>query len=224
MSRPVIQLEDVATRFGDNWVHDGLSLSISSNRIVALVGPSGCGKTTLLREVLLLQPIERGHIYLSGQKFSSGELTDKQIRWFACRTGMMFQHGALFSAMTVLENVMFPLMEYSDFSKQTMQQLAALKLSMVGLEPEAFSLMPSSLSGGMRKRVALARALALDPEVLLLDEPSAGLDPKSAFELDQLILQLKESLGLTIVMVTHDLDTIWGIVDEVGVKCRFMIR
>ena len=211
----VIRIENLGTHFMGRWVHRGLNLSIKSNRIIAIAGPSGCGKTTLLREILLLQPINEGKIHLLGECISGAHVSEQQIRFFACQMGMMFQQSALFSSLTVLENVMFPFMEYSDFKKETIVELARLKLTLVGFPEEVFYLQPSELSGGMKKRVALARALALDPKILLLDEPSAGLDPKSAYELDQLIRQLQESLKLTVVMVTHDLDTIWGIVDEV---------
>ena len=213
---PIIHIEKLGTNFDGRWVHRHLDLSIEPNRIVSLIGASGCGKTTLLREILLLQPIDEGKIYLMGECISSVDVSENQRRRFACQMGMMFQHGALFSAMTVLENVMFPLMEYTDFERSTIGEIARLKIAMTGLSVgEVAHLYPSALSGGMRKRVALARALALDPKILMLDEPSAGLDPKGACELDILIKTLQQSLGLTVIMITHDLDTIWGIVDEV---------
>ena len=213
---PIIRVEQLGTNFDGRWVHRNLDLSIESNRIVSLIGASGCGKTTLLREILLLQPISEGKIYLMGECISGVDVSENQRRQFACHMGMMFQHGALFSAMTVLENVMFPLIEYTDFDRTTIQEIARLKIAMTGLvASDVVDLYPAALSGGMRKRVALARALALDPKILMLDEPSAGLDPKGASELDVLIKTLQTSLGLTVIMITHDLDTIWGIVDEV---------
>jgi len=213
---PIIRIEKLGTSFDSCWVHHDLDLSIASNRIVALIGASGCGKTTLLREILLLQPISDGKIYFMGECISGIDVSENQRRRFACQMGMLFQHGALFSAMTVLENVMFPLLEYTDFDRETLREIASLKITMTGLvASEVANLYPAALSGGMRKRVALARALALDPKILMLDEPSSGLDPKGAYELDMLIQTLQKSLDLTVIMITHDLDTIWGIVDEV---------
>ncbi len=215
-AEPIVRIENLGTNFAGRWIHRHLDLAIEPNRIVSLIGASGCGKTTLLREILLLQPISEGKIYLMGDCISGVNISENQRRQFACHMGMMFQQGALFSAMTVLENVMFPLMEYTDFDRATIREIARLKIAMTGLVAgDVADLYPSALSGGMRKRVALARALALDPKILMLDEPSAGLDPKGAYELDVLIKTLQESLGLTVIMITHDLDTIWGIVDEV---------
>jgi phospholipid/cholesterol/gamma-HCH transport system ATP-binding protein len=213
--QPIIDIKDLGTCFDGVWVHKDLNLTIYPHLITAIIGGSGSGKTTLIHEILMLQPVTEGEIYLLGQKIS--DLCDDEVkrRQFASQMGMMFQGGALFSALTALENVMFPLQEYTRFSRDIVIDLARLKLKMVGLNEDAYHKYPSQLSGGMLKRVALARTLALDPEIIFLDEPSAGLDPHSGYALDQLILQLKHDLNLSIIMITHDLESIWRIVDEV---------
>lgn len=213
--QPIIEVKNLGTCFDGVWVHKNLNLTIYPHRITSIIGGSGSGKTTLIREILMLQPVTEGEIFLLGQKIS--DLCDDEIkrRQFASHMGMMFQGGALFSALTALENVMFPLQEYTSFSRDIVIDLARLKLKMVGLSEDAYAKYPSQLSGGMLKRVALARTLALDPEIIFLDEPSAGLDPHSTYELDQLILKLKHDLNLSIIMITHDLESIWRIVDEV---------
>lgn len=212
---PLIEVKGLGTQFGKDWVHKNLDLQIQSNRIITIIGDSGCGKTTLVREILLLQEITEGEIYLKGNKICDPHGPCKNAKHFTSKMGMMFQHGALFSGLTCLENVMFPLLEYTDYSKNTIAEIARLKLSMAGLSEEAHNKYPAELSGGMLKRTALARTIALDPEIIFLDEPSAGLDPEGAHELDKLIKGLKEFLNITIIMITHDLDSIWSIADEI---------
>ncbi|WP_108652442.1 ABC transporter ATP-binding protein [Dongshaea marina] len=211
----IIRVEGLGTCFDDLWVHKNLDLEIRERRIIAIIGDSGCGKTTLIREILMLQQVTEGGIYLYGEQIAGIPLSELQIKKFTSHMGMMFQQGALFSSLTVLENVMFPLSEYTNFDNRHIENIAKLKLKMVGLSESSFAKMPAELSGGMLKRTALARTLALDPKIIFLDEPSAGLDPQGAYELDQLIKGLQESLDLTVIIITHDLDTIWGIVDEV---------
>ena len=210
-------MKDVSLKLGNEWVHEHLSLTVEPDRIVALMGDSGCGKTTLMREILRLQYIHSGSIYFKGQCVQGIDVKDsfELTRLLTSKIAMMFQTGALFTSMTVLENVMFPLQEFSNFSKKDMKALASIKLHMVGLDASAFSKYPAQLSGGMIKRTAIARTLILDPEVLFLDEPTAGLDPLGADAFDQMILQLQQNLKLTILMVTHDVSSVINIVDEV---------
>lgn len=211
---PVIEIKNLGTCFDGIWVHKHLDLTIHANKIVTIIGASGCGKTTLMREILMLQPITEGEIYIASEKITNYNIEDQKTKFMLSKIGVMFQHGALFSSLTVLENVMFPLIEYTNFSKATIKELATIKLQLTGLPETAYKNYPKEISGGMLKRVALARALALDPKVLFLDEPTTGLDPNSASALDELILGLKQQLGLTVIMITHDLDSIWGISDE----------
>lgn len=211
----VIQIRDVVTRFGAAVVHNGISLDVRRGEILALAGGSGCGKSTLLREIIMLQKPDSGAIdVLDNDVLNLDEAGAHRLRR---RMGVMFQHGALFSGLTVAENVGAPLREYSDLSTSLIDEIAALKLALVGLTRESGAKYPSEISGGMRKRAAMARAIALDPELVFLDEPTAGLDPQSADGIDDLVLRLKELLGLTVIVVTHDLDTLWRVADRVAV-------
>lgn len=214
VTEPVIEVKDLKTYLGQSWVLQGVDLTVKRGEILGLVGGSGSGKSTLLRSLLLLLTPAAGSLRLFGQDILHCQ--PAQLRQIRRRWAMMFQQGALFSSLTVLENVAFPLQEYTHLSQATIRAIAALKLALVGLPQQAAHKFPSELSGGMLKRAALARALALDPELLFLDEPTAGLDPQSASGLDELVLQLKETLGLTLVIVTHDLDTLWQITDRVA--------
>jgi len=210
----IIEMENVGVLLGGHWVHKDLNLTVNRGEILAIVGGSGAGKSTLLREILLLQPIATGKIKVFGKDLatlSSKETISIQKRW-----GVLFQEGALFTSLTLLENVAFPLHEHTDLDDATIEQLALLKIIAAGLPIDSAIKYPSELSGGMQKRAALARATVMEPELLLLDEPTAGLDPQGAAALDELVLNLRETLGLTIVMVTHDLDSLWRVTDRVA--------
>jgi len=214
-SEIIIEISKLRTQFGSTIIHDDLNLTIHRGEIVALIGGSGTGKSTLLREIILLEQPIAGSIQVLGQEVL--HLNNEQSLWLRRRCGVMFQNGALFSSLTVAENVALPLREHTRLSKSFIQELAAFKIALVGLPAQAGDKYPAQLSGGMIKRAAVARALALDPEILFLDEPTAGLDPIGADALDDLIIRLKESLGLTVVIVTHDLDSLWKVTDRVAV-------
>lgn len=213
VAESVIEVRDVSTTLGGRSIHRGLSLSVAHGEVIALIGGSGTGKSVLLREIIGLLRPRTGSIDLFGQSVldSSGE----QMNLLRRRFGVLFQDGALFSSLTVEDNVATPLFEHTNLPHAICRQLARLKLALVGLAPDVAARQPSTLSGGMRKRVALARALALDPELLFLDEPTSGLDPISARAFDALIRLLADSLGLTVFLVTHDLDTLFSIIDRV---------
>jgi phospholipid/cholesterol/gamma-HCH transport system ATP-binding protein len=213
--RPLIEVRDVKVGFGDTIVLDGLSLDVRRGEILGFVGASGSGKSVLLRTILGLTPKQAGTISVLGKDLSDVSASDKID--VDMRMGVLFQHGALFSAMNVLENVMVPMREYLDLSPQLMRELAFFKLSLVGLEPESAMQLPSQLSGGMIKRAGLARALALDPDIVFLDEPTSGLDPIGAANFDELIVNLRDTLGLTVYMVTHDLDSLFSACDRIAV-------
>jgi phospholipid/cholesterol/gamma-HCH transport system ATP-binding protein len=215
MSKPAIAIRDLHTRFGETWVHKGIELDIEAGDMVALVGGSGSGKTTLLRQMVGLLTPTKGDIRLFGEPLFGGDvLRERALRR---RFGVLFQHGALFSAFNVFDNIAFPLRELDRFDEATIRDLVMLKLEMVELLPRHALLTPAELSGGMVKRVALARALALEPELLLLDEPTAGLDPDRSDSFVRLIRMLGEELGLTVVLVTHDLDTLAALATRVAV-------
>lgn len=211
----VIELKDIKTSFGDHVVHAGLDLEVKRGEIFALIGGSGSGKSTLLNELLLLQRPDSGSIKVLGADLL--KITAEEILAIRKRCGVMFQHGGLFGALTVNENIGLPLREHTELDDVLIDELAAWKLSMTGLEPEVGAMYPTELSGGMMKRASLARALALDPELVFLDEPTSGLDPASAGEVDELILKMRDLFGLTIVMITHDLDLLWQVADRVAV-------
>jgi phospholipid/cholesterol/gamma-HCH transport system ATP-binding protein len=214
-SRPVIEIGKVSTRFGGHVVHDELDLEVRSSEIFALIGGSGSGKSTLLREMILLQRPDSGSIRVLGADLEG--LGGEEALALRQRWGVMFQHGGLFGSLTVTENVGLPLREHTGLEDPLIDEIAAWKLAMTGLAPEVGAQYPSELSGGMMKRASLARALALDPELLFLDEPTAGLDPDSAAGVDELVRKLRDLFGLTIVMITHDLDLLWQVADRVAV-------
>lgn len=212
MNSEIIKVSNLVTQFGPNKIHDGVSITIGSGEIYGILGGSGSGKSTLLKEMILLLRPESGEISFFGQNIltmNSASLTKLRQQW-----GVLFQGGALYTSLTVTENIAVQLKEYSDLPAALIYDIVQMKINMVGLPQHAGSLYPSELSGGMVKRVALARALAMDPVLLFLDEPTSGLDPVSANMFDQLILDLRDMLGLTIVMVTHDLESIKTTVDR----------
>jgi len=209
----IIEARSVETKFGDVVVHRDVSFSISEPSVVALIGGSGCGKSVLLREIVGLLRPTGGKTFLFGTDIWGAD--QAALHAVRMRFGVLFQNGALFSALNVCDNVAVPLREQSDLPESLVEEMVCLRLGLSGLPEGTAMKMPSELSGGMRKRVALARALALEPEVLFLDEPTSGLDPINARGFDQLVRTLCDSLGITVVLVTHDLDTLWGIVDRV---------
>lgn len=211
----VIDIRNLHTSYGDAVVHEDVSLSVQRGETFALVGGSGCGKSTLLRAIIMLLKPSSGSIRVFGQEVIG--LNDEQALPLRRRWGVMFERGALFGSLTVAENVALVLREHTRLSPRLINEVVALKIALTGLPSSAAGKYPSELSGGMRKRAALARAIALDPELLFLDEPTAGLDPLSAAGIDELVLSLHDALGLTIMMVTHDLDSLWRVADRVGV-------
>jgi phospholipid/cholesterol/gamma-HCH transport system ATP-binding protein len=212
---PVVELRGLSTRFGKTWIHRNVDLAVERGQMVALVGGSGSGKTTLLRQMVGLLRPTGGEVRLFGEPLLAGGRVEQTRR--RRRFGMLFQHGALFSALNVFDNVAFPLREAGVASNGEIRDLVALKLAMVEIATTDALRMPAELSGGMIKRVALARALALEPELLLLDEPTAGLDPDRSEGFVNLIRSLHRQLGLTVVLVTHDLDTLAAMATEVAV-------
>lgn len=209
----VIEVRDIVTRFGTQTVHDGLSFSISSGQVVALIGGSGCGKSTLLREIIHLQKPTSGQTFLFGE--SVWGIEEERLNKILARIGVLFQNGALFSSLSVGENVAAPMIEQGQLPANIVSRLVRLRLALAGLSSSVANKRPGELSGGMRKRVALARAMALEPEILFLDEPTSGLDPINARAFDSLVRTLADSLGLTVFMVTHDLDTLAGVADRI---------
>jgi phospholipid/cholesterol/gamma-HCH transport system ATP-binding protein len=211
----IISVRDVVNRFGTQTVHDGVSFDVYAGEVFGIVGGSGSGKSVLLKTMLGLRKPDSGSVEVEGRDIT--RMSERELRAVKQRYGVTFQHGALFTSLTVTENIILPLVESLRLQEATLQSLAELRLRMVGLPVEAGAKYPAQLSGGMIKRAALARALALDPVLLFLDEPTAGLDPIAATAFDDLVLYLRRTLGLTVVMVTHDLDTLARTCDRVAV-------
>lgn len=211
----VIEARGICNRFGTQSVHEQLDLDLYRGEILAVVGGSGSGKSVLLRSIIGLRRPNEGQVKVFGEDLVT--LNDEQRSKVERRFGVLFQKGALFSSLTVTENVALPLIEHAGLSRADAEHLAGVKLALAGLPISAADKYPSSLSGGMIKRAALARALALDPDILFLDEPTAGLDPIGAAAFDQLILTLRDALGLSVFLITHDLDTLYTITDRVAV-------
>jgi phospholipid/cholesterol/gamma-HCH transport system ATP-binding protein len=212
---PLLEVRGLVNRFGAQIVHDGLDMTVERGEVFGIVGGSGSGKSVLLRSILGLQRPKAGDVLLMGRKLN--ELSRDELKQVKAGYGVTFQQGALFSALTVLQNVQLPMLEHLSLSPRALDELALLKIRLVGLADDAARKYPAQLSGGMVKRAALARALALDPQLLMLDEPTAGLDPISAAAFDELLMDLRGQLGLTVIMITHDLDTIFRTCNRVGV-------
>ncbi|WP_321467713.1 ATP-binding cassette domain-containing protein [Halarcobacter sp.] len=208
----MIKVRNISTAFDKKIVHDNISFDIKKGEIFGILGGSGSGKSVLLRQIIMLDEIQSGTIEIFGKNINS--LNMKQRHNVKKDWGVLFQFGALFSSLTVLENIGIMLKENTNFSQDLIDDIAYTKLNMVGLDPSVGKLYPEELSGGMKKRVALARALALDPKILFLDEPTSGLDPASAKAFDTLIAQLRDMLGLTVVIITHELNTIKNVLDR----------
>jgi phospholipid/cholesterol/gamma-HCH transport system ATP-binding protein len=219
---PIIAIHGLVNRFGRQVIHDGLDLEVWRGEVMGVVGGSGTGKSVLLRTIIGLNRPAAGRITVLGEevtRLSAAEWQRMQTRW-----GVLFQGGALFSSLTVAENIQVPLKEHTDLPRSIVDEITALKIRLVGLPADAGGKYPSEISGGMRKRAGLARSLALDPELLFLDEPTAGLDPIGAAAFDQLIGDLQKSLGLTVFMVTHDLDSLHAICDRIAVLVDRKVR
>jgi len=213
--KPMVEAIGIVNRFGTQVVHDHLDMTIVENEVFGIVGGSGTGKSVLLRTILGLQRPQEGVIRLEGRDIT--KMSEDELRAVKARYGVTFQQGALFSSLTVMQNVQLPMIEHVHLTPRMRDELAMLKIRLVGLSPEAAQKYPSQLSGGMVKRAALARALALDPRLLFLDEPTSGLDPISAASFDELMMELQGQLRLTVVMITHDLDSIFRTCNRVGV-------
>ena len=211
----IIEVRDVQTIFGDKVVHNGLNLTINEGEIFGLLGPSGCGKTTLLREMVMLQEFHCGSINILGNDISN--ISQQSAQTLRREWGVLFQAGALFSSLSIRDNIALPLIEYTDLSAKMIDEIVKFKINLVGLKVGDANLFPSQISGGMKKKAGLARALAMDPKLLFLDEPTSGLDPISAREFDELILKLRSLLGLSIVMVSHDLESIYSTLDRAAI-------
>lgn len=213
--QPVIRIRGLVNAFGDAVIHDHLDLDVRRGEVLGVVGGSGAGKSVLLRSIVGLNHPQAGSIKVFGQETAEGDGED--LRGLQLRWGVLFQEGALFSSQTVAQNIQVPMRRWTAMSEEMMDELAAMKLALVGLPPDAGAKYPSEISGGMKKRAGLARALALDPELLFLDEPTSGLDPISAAQFDDLVRNLQRSLGLTVFLVTHDLDSLRAVCDRIAV-------
>ena len=211
----MIKVDNVVTRFGARTIHDGVSLQINENEIFAILGESGSGKSVLMKEMIMLMEPSAGEISVLGKSLKGISFKDAQT--LRSDWGVLFQFGALYSSLTIAENIEVQLKEFTNISKMMRDKLVQSKLALVGLEPYVGALYPSELSGGMVKRAALARALAMEPKLLFLDEPTSGLDPIGARNFDALIVELRDLLGITVVIITHDLDSIFSIVDRLAV-------
>jgi len=208
----IIKVENIVTKFDHQLVHDGVSFEVKKSEIFGILGGSGAGKSTLMRQLIMLQKFHSGSIDILGE--SIRDIDSEGAQRLRQKWAVLFQFGALYSSMNVLENIALPLWEYTNLPSELIENIAMTKLSMVGLPSSAAYLYPRELSGGMKKRVGLARSLALDPELLFLDEPTSGLDPSSAEAFDRLIVELRDMLGFSVVIVTHDLDTIKTVLDR----------
>ena len=215
MAEALIEVRGLVNRFGAQVVHDHLDMTVERGEVFGIVGGSGSGKSVLLRSILGLQRPRAGEVRMLGRDLT--QLSTPELKDIKATYGVTFQQGALFSSLTVLQNVQLPMLEHLQLSPRALDELALLKVRLVGLTDEAARKFPAQLSGGMVKRAALARALALDPQLLMLDEPTAGLDPISAAAFDELLMDLRQQLGLTVIMITHDLDTIFRTCNRVGV-------
>jgi len=215
VQKKIIEVSNVVTAFGNNIVHDGVSLHVNEGEIYGFLGPSGCGKTTLMREIIMLENFKSGSIILLDEKIEKIRMRAAQqlrMQW-----GVLFQSNALFTSLTVAENIALSLKEFTNLSQETINDIVAFKIDIVGLKQFDGTLYPSEISGGMKKKAALARALVMDPKILFLDEPTSGLDPISAREFDTLIVKLRDLLNLTVVMVSHDLTSINNTLDRMAV-------
>jgi phospholipid/cholesterol/gamma-HCH transport system ATP-binding protein len=213
--KKIIEISNVVTKFGDNIVHDGINLHVNEGEIYGLLGPSGCGKSVLMREMIMLEDFQSGSIELLGQKIES--IRTRAAQHLRLKWGVLFQSNALFTSLTVAENIALSLQEYTDLSEVIIRDIVAFKIDIVGLKQSDGNLYPSQISGGMKKKAALARALAMDPKILFLDEPTSGLDPISAREFDTLIVKLRDLLNLSVLMVSHDLTSINHTLDRMAV-------
>ncbi len=214
MDKVVVEVKNITTKFGEKVVHNGVSLHVNEGEIYGLLGGSGSGKSTLLNEMIMLLKPNSGDIKILGK--SVIDISYKDALYLKHNWGVLFQTGALFSSLNVKENIDVLLKEYTDLDQKIRDDIIKLKIELVGLSMDVLGLYPSELSGGMIKRVALARALVMDPKILFLDEPTSGLDPVSAQEFDDMLYGLRDMLGFSVVMVTHDLDTVWNIVDRLA--------
>jgi phospholipid/cholesterol/gamma-HCH transport system ATP-binding protein len=211
----VIEAQGIVTRFGDRTIHDGVSLHIEENEIYGILGESGSGKSVLMKEMIMLLEPDAGTMKVLGREL--GHISFEEAQKLRSEWGVLFQFGALYSSLTIAENIEIQLKEYTRLSKHMRDKLVRSKIALVGLDAHVGALYPSELSGGMIKRAALARALAMEPRLLFLDEPTSGLDPVGARNFDKLIVELRQMLGITVVMITHDLDSIFNIVDRMAV-------